>query len=62
MILFGLIFQLSGMVKELREQLDFGQLVEPMEETKTLLAEIHKGQGDSLKDIRAASRQGFGLK
>ena len=56
MTLFGLIFQLSGMVKELREQLDFGQLVEPMEETKTLLAEIHKGQGDSLKDMRAASR------
>ena len=48
------------MVKELREQLDFGQLVvEPLEETKTLLAEIHKGQGDSLKDIRAASRYVF---
>ena len=44
------------MVKELKEHLDLGQLVEPIEETKTLLAEIHKGQGDSLKDIKVASK------
>ena len=48
--------KVAGLVKELREQLDVGQLVEPIEETKTLLAEIHKGQDDALKDIRAASK------
>ena len=43
-------------MKELKEHLDFNQLLEPIEENRTLLADIHKGQGDSLKEIKTASR------
>ena len=46
-------------MKELKEHLDFNQLLEPIEENRTLLAEIHKGQGDSLKEIKTASRLVF---
>ena len=46
-------------MKELKEHLDFNQLLEPIEENRTLLADIHKGQGDSLKEIKTASRLDF---